>query len=330
MPFGGLGTLGLGALGVGSSLAGLFGQKQAPSVGNVNAAPQYNFQNTAGADSSYYNTIPQLSNYNVAAQYLPQYQGIAQGIVNNPYANQFQGGAGSAADAGVQAGGNAFQAGGNLLGASAGMTPDVQALLSMGFDPQGALYSKLQQTNTDQTNASLASRGLSTTPYGAGVAADANNNFNLNWNNQALSRASQGASAAGGLSSSLAGLANTGAGLQSGAVGTIQGAAGIPYSTFNNINSNSLAALGQTGQFGASAAAGVQGQLGDYLSYLQASQGQQGANNQSANVGLNQANMQFGQNQTLGQNLGTGLASLSKGWNTYSNPALPAGAFMGS
>lgn len=311
MPFGGLLSLAGPLIGAGSSIAGLFGGSPASQV---NLPQGYQYGNQSGADQGAYSGIGNLGQYNVAGNLLPQYQQLAQNVVNNPYAGGYQQGAGTAGALGIGSGLNAYGAGGQLTGNALGQLPDVNALLSLGFDPQNALYSKLQQQNTDQTNASLAQRGVSTTPYGAGLADQSNQNFNLGWQNNLLNRASQGAGAAGNLLGSIGGAVNTGQGLQSGAAGQVLGGAGMPYNTFNNINTAGLQALSGAGQFGQQASQIPQQQIQDYLGYLSGGAGQQGANNQTAQLGLNQANQGFQQNQIMGGQLGQSLAGLSKGW----------------
>lgn len=306
MPFGGL----LSLVGAGSAIGSLFG---GGGAGGVPMPQGYQFQNQGGADTNAYNTTGGLSQYNIPGQVLPQYQNIAQSSINNPYASLFQSGANQTGAAG-------YGAGQQQLGTSLGTLPDVNALLSLGFDPQNALYSRSLQQVTDQTRAGEAARGIQTTPYGAGVESNALNNFNIDWQNNALGRATQGAGAAGGLLNNATG--GIGAGLNNMTTGS-----GLPYNTFQGINANALGTLGQFGQFGQSAAQIPQQQIGDYLQYLSGGTNQQNANTSLFQQGLNQNNMAFNQNQTLGGNLGSSLAGFSKGWGSPQNPF--AAAFGG-
>ena len=297
MPFGGLLSLGTAAISGGSALAGLFGGGGASSVPTP---PQYSMQNMGGADQNAYSGIGSLGQYNVPGQLLPQYQQIAQQGVNKPYASQYQQGANATGAAGMASGAG-------ITGTAMGELPGVNALLSMGFDPQNALYSKLQNQNQQQNAAILGQSGVASTPYGAGVAADANSNFNLNWQNQQLGRATQGAGAAGNLLSSIGGATNTG-------LNQMQTGAGLPYNTMQGITSNQLGLLGQAGSFGQQAAQLPQQQIQDYLAYLGQGTSQQGTNNQTAQVGLNQQQQGFNQNQVYGNQLGSALAGFGKGW----------------
>jgi hypothetical protein len=273
MPFGGLLSLAPAALSVGSSL---FGMANGTPASNVQG---YNYQFRPQADQNAYggiNQLSQLGNMGV---------GAAQNVQNNPYAQQY-------VQNSQNIGQQGMQAGQQLTGNSLSMLPDVQALLSLGFDPQNALYSKLQNQNQQQNAAILGQSGVASTPYGAGVAADANSNFNINWQNQQLQRALQGAQGASGLMSNISGNVGTGLGLQQ------QGAA-LPYSAYGGTQTDALSALSQASGLGQTAS-------NDWLSYLSGGQGQQGQN-------LSQANSSFSQSQALGAGLGQGLAGLSSG-----------------
>lgn len=317
MPFGGLFSMGAGLLSAGSGLAGLFGGSPASKV----PTPQlnnYNYANMGGADQNAYGGIGNLSQYNVPAQLLPQYQSIAQSSINNPYAPQYQQGAGAAGQLGMGSGANAYGAGGALTGSALGTLPDVQALMTLGFDPQNALYSKLQQQNSDQTNATNSASGVAGTPYGAGIANQSNQNFNLGWQNNQLGRAATGAGAAGSLLGQAGQGANTGQALQSSAAPQVLAGAGMPYNTFENINADALGVLSGAGQFGTSATQNANTQIQDYLQYLNQGNQANATNNSSqlglGQFGLNQANQGFQQTQAMGSQIGQGLAGLAKGF----------------
>lgn len=321
MPFGGLLSLGVAGISAGTSLAGLFGGSPAD---NVQLPQQFQMPYMGQSAQNAYEGIGQLGQYNVPAQLLPQYQQIAQQSINNPYANFYQQGANQAGGIGIQAGQNAYGAGGQITDTSLAGLPNVQALLSMGFDPQNALYNRTSQQVQEQTRAAEAARGIQNTPYGAGVEGNTMSNFNIDWQNNALSRATQGAQGASSLLGGLTSGAIGGSGLQGAAAGQVQQGAGTPYNTFQGINANALGTLGQLGQFGAQGAALPQQQIGDYLAYLGQGTSQQGANNQTGQLGLNQANLGFNQNQTLGGQFGSSLAGLASaygktGWGGNSN-----------
>lgn len=302
MPFGGLLSLAGAGLSIGSSLGGLFGGTPAS---NVHMPATYNYANTPGADQGAYSGMGSLNQYNIAAGLIPQYQQIAQQGVNNPYAQGYQQNANTTGQAG-------FNSGANLAGTALGQLPNVSALMSLGFDPQNALYARTQNQNEQQNLARLGNSGVGSTPYGQGVAGQANNNFNIDWQGQQLQRALAGSQGASSLLGSIGGATNTG-------LNQMQAGGALPYSTFQGINANALNTLGQTGAFGSSAAAIPQQQIQDYLAYLSGATGQQGANNQTGQLGLNQANSSFQQSQQLGQQLGGGLAGLGRAWGNGGN-----------
>ena len=305
-----MGMIGAGISGV-SALSGLFGGTPASNV----QLPQMQnpYTNTSGAASGAYGGIGNLGQYNVAAQTLPQYQQIAQAGINDPYAQQYQQGANATGQAGMQSGAG-------ITGTALGQLPGVNALMSLGFDPQNALYSQLQNQNQQQNLATLGQSGVAGTPYGQGVAGQQNTNFNIDWQNQQLQRAATGAGAAGSLLGSIGGATNTG-------LGQMQQGAALPYQTSQGITGNQLGLLGQAGQQGALASQTPQMQIQDYLNYLSGATGQQGANNQTAQIGLNQAGMGFNQSQALGSQLGQSLAGLGKGWGTAFGGGSSGGGF---
>lgn len=92
----------------------------------------------------------------------------------------------------------------NVLASENNLNQGAYAVLNSAFDPQNALYNyNLGQLN-DATNAAEYSRGIENTPYGASVQANADQQFQLNWQNQQLARQQAGlASAAGGYQNAL-------------------------------------------------------------------------------------------------------------------------------
>jgi len=309
MPFGGLLSLAGPLISGGSALAGLFGGSPAS---NVQLPQGYGMQNMGGADTGAYGGIGQLGQYNVPGQLLPQYQQIAQQGVNSPYAQQYQQNANQVGQAGMQSGAG-------ITGTAMGQLPGVNALMSLGFDPQQALYSQLQNQNQQQNAAILGQSGVASTPYGAGVQQQANTNFNIDWQNQQLQRALSGAQGAGNLLGSIG--QNAGTGLQQ-----MQQGAGLGYNTQQGITGNQLGLLGQYGSFGQQAAQLPQQQIQDYMAYLSQGTAQQGASNQTAQLGLNQANQGFLQNQMMGSQLGGSLAGLSKGWGNLNTSGWGGGS----
>lgn len=301
MPFGGLLSLAGAGVGIGSSLAGLFGGTPASNV------PTYSYQNMGGADSGAYSGIGNLGSYNIGAGYLPQFQSVVNQMQpGSPQANNYL-------NQSTAAGGAMYGAGGALAGTSLGQLGNVQQLMNMGFDPQNALYNYTQNMNQQQNLAALSQSGVANTPYGQGVNAMANNQFNMNWENNQLSRASQAAGAAGGL------LGNIGTNVGAGTNMMASGAA-LPYNAYSNINSNALSALTGAANFGNTAGQLPQQQIQDYLSYLQGGTQQQGTN-------TNTANSVFNQNQILGGQLGGSLSNLGNAWGKAFGSGSSGGGF---
>lgn len=213
---------------------------------------------------------------------LPMDLAYLNSVANNPYDTSLLQGAGNASYAANQGGLAALMAGLQGYGAA-------DQLLQTGFDPQNALYNRTFQQNQQQNLASEEAQGVGSSPYGAGLTNQANENFNIDWQNQQLQRqlaAMQGFTQG-----------NQGAGQQiQGAAGMFNTAGQLPYQAYNDINQGNLAALQayQSALTGASAI--PQQQITDLLQYLG-----QGASN--ANIGANAASLQNQQQQQALQGL---------------------------
>ena len=296
---------------------------------NVNVPNPYQLGHQQGADTGAIQGTRGLDQYNLGGQNLGQFQNLTQQGVANPYAGGFQQGAGTAGQMGMAAGQGAYGAGGQLMGSSLGMLPDVQALLSLGFDPQQALYARTAQQTQDQQRAALAASGIGGTPYGAGVEGQTMNNFNIDWQNNMLQRALSGAQGAGNLQGAIGQGLGTGAGLQSGGIQEYLQGAGTPYNVFGGINQAQLGLLGQAGQYGQQASNIPQQQIQDYLAYL--GQGNQNAQTgiSAQNLALNRAKLQGQEYQTIGQDVGGAAGGgMGGGSNPFSGFFKP-GTFSG-
>lgn len=173
--------------------------------------------------------------------------------------------------------------------------PFVNQTLQTGFDPQNALYAQQFQQNQDQTRASNAAAGVATTPYGAGLENQSNQNFDINWQNQQLGRQGQAANTASTLESGAGGAASTGT-----AIG--QSVPGFANQQQQQAIADFLAYLqGGTGA--------TQAGTSQYGAEANASLGQQGVNNQQL-AGLGGlATSLFGGTSATGAS--TGLGGLS-------------------
>lgn len=317
---GGIGALVSG----GSALAGLFGGNNAPPA----PPPNYQPQNSAGADQGAFGGTQQLGQYNTGAQALPYAQNTFQNLYNNPYAGQYQGGANAISPFATGAGGQQYGAGSNLIGAGQSYLPYAQQTLQTGFDPQQALYNQMFQQNTDQTRASEAARGISMAPYGAGVENQSNLNFNNQWLNQLLGRQQTAAGTANTLTGAAGQAGTTGAGMQTTGLNTMLQGASLPYSTANTIGGNQNQAIGAFGQAGAGASGPAQQQIQDYLQYLGIGNQSAGVANQQYANQLTAQQQQFTQGQTLGKNLGSSISGIGNYFSGGGNPYLQANPYQ--
>ena len=172
------------------------------------------------------------------------------------------------------------------------------SILNTAFDPQQQLYQKLFQQNQDMANVQNMMSGVGTTPYGAGVADQSGQNFNINWANQQLGRQTQGLQSAESAYGAAQPLGNTGH------AGLVQSAM-LPYTT----TAAGAGANTQALQGGIGATTGTsQPTIQDLLAYL-------GVGNQSNQIynagqigGTNATTQQQGQGfNQLGTLLGTGF-----------------------
>lgn len=275
-----------------------------PSAGvNTNQPNPY----LTGYGSSASGLAGGLGAYNLGGQNLNQFQGLTQAGVSNPFAGGYQSGAGTAGQMGQQAGMGTFGAGGQLQQAGQGLLGDINPLISMGYDPQQALYARTQQQVTDQSNAAAAASGVGGTPYGQGVTGQTLSNFNIDWQNQQLGRATQAAGAASGLAGAGAGAIGAGANTQNAGISQYLQGAGQPYQTYAGINQNQLQLLNQANQYGQGAAAIPQMQEQDYQ---QLAQGQGQYQNQQTALQLQQAQQEYQQAMGIGQAAGSALGGL--------------------
>jgi hypothetical protein len=80
----------------------------------------------------------------------------------------------------------------NDFGAQQTLQNAGQSVYNLGMDPQQALYNRTQQQITDQSAAANSMYGLGSSAQGAQLQNQANENFNIDWQNQQLARATQG------------------------------------------------------------------------------------------------------------------------------------------
>jgi hypothetical protein len=244
-------------------------------------------------------------------------------LYNNPYAGGAQSAANVAGGMGMGAGLAQYGMGLGLAGAGMQSLPYAGAALQQGFDPQGDVYNRLFQQQTDQTRALEAARGIANTPYGAGVESQADINFNTAWQQNLLNRMGAGAQTFNSLLGGAGQALGTGMGQATAAPGTFFGGGAMPYNVAQNIGQNQYGAI--TGF------QGIQQQpLMDWMSYLQGgtqAQGQQvGLYSAEAQAAANQQKM----NMMYGMGLGSGLQGLGKAFGTYPVGGMGGGSYSGA
>lgn len=217
-------------------------------------------------------------------------QNASSNIQNNPYAGLAQNTANQAGAYGTGTLAPAEQgAASQLFGLGNQASPYASQILQTGFDPQNALYNRTQQQVTDQLNAQNALNGLSSTPYGAGVAGQGISNFNIDWQNQQLQRQATAAQGYGALTNSIGQAYSGAAGLGTQGFNTLNTAGSLPYNTYQGQQTNDINAIGSQGAYA--------------QPYL-------GLGNASGALGLSASNAAFAQQQQLSQQLGQGLSGL--------------------
>jgi hypothetical protein len=177
----------------------------------------------------------------------------------------------------------------------------------------------LFQQQTDQTRAALEQRGLDTTPYGAGVEAQSDINFNTAWQQNLQQRQAMGAQTAGGLQQAAVGTTGAGLGDVTGGIGTQYSTGQLPFSTYQNIGQTQLQDI--TGAQGV-----AQQPISNYLSYLgQGTNAAQAGTNQYL-AALQAQQQQFNQQQQYGKQLGSGLQGI--GTNIGKMPGVGGTGFV--
>lgn len=224
---------------IGGIVGGLFGG-DAPNAPNVKV-----FQpgGIPTADQQYQNLTTNRATNNPYAAYTPQATATFNSQYNNPYAGAYQTAANKAGAQFGTVGANDAAASSAMFGAGNTALDASNRVLQMGMDPQNALYQRTLQQLNDQVNATEATRGITSSPYGASVSNTANSNFNIDWQNNQLTRAIQ---ALGGYTGGVAGAGNSfNSGNELGTKGGIatQLSGQMPYSATNDIAGNQAAAL---------------------------------------------------------------------------------------
>ena len=259
---------------MGGIVSSFFGASP-PSAPNLTTyQPQY----TSQSDTSAFAGINQIQANNPYSQNQPAYLAAEQAGANSPYAAGVQSSANTAGGQ-LTALGQTGIADSNALNAGAmSLLPYVSQVENLSMDPQQGLYNQQSQQASDQANANNAAYGV-TGPYAASTANQANQNFNLGWQNNLLSRATTGLGAAGSAVGSAANGLNAAQTIGSNAAAnTILGGTTPNTAYYANL-ANVLGALNSYGTSQTAANTNTQQATSDYLQYLQG--GEQQANQQA-------------------------------------------------
>ena len=108
---------------------------------------------------------------------------LYQQALTNPYYGQAQNNANQAGQTGQAFGQQEMGYGQGLANLAGSLGQYAPAIAQTAFDPQNALYNRTQGQITNQANATAAQSGLAGSPFGAGLTNQANENFNIDWQN---------------------------------------------------------------------------------------------------------------------------------------------------
>lgn len=213
--------------------------------GGSKAPKTYTPKGQAASDAAYQQMASSLGG---GAQQLvnnvtPGYQQVVNNVRNNPYAAGAQNAANQASHMGATVSADQLAMGDGLQALGTQMSPYVGHMLRTGLDPQGALYNREQQRNTDQVNVINSMYGVAGSPYGAGVAADSSRNFNMDWQNAQLERGLAALSGAGTAAGQVGGLYTGAANLQGMGLDTLVNAGQLPNQTYLSQQDAQIAAL---------------------------------------------------------------------------------------
>lgn len=249
---------------IGSALGSIGGSA---AGGNAPTLTATQLPGMGAAANQYSNLLTQ--NVNPYAQYAPQYQSVYNNQYNNPYAAGQQTAANTSGQQSTATGAQQYANSTALSGAANSLFPAIQNILTQSQDPQNALYNRTAQQTQDQSRVANAAAGTANSPYGAAVEGQNMNNFNIDWQNNALQRAMSGLSSAqSGIQG--AGSAQNAAGNlgTAGAANTLQGGT-TPYQTSMGQSQDQYAALSQLMQGLTGGNAINQQTMQEILPYLQ-------------------------------------------------------------
>lgn len=160
------------------------------------------------------------------------YSQLYNQALTNPYAGQAQTAANAAGATGQAFGGQEMGYGQGLANIAGSLGQYNGAIAQTAFDPQNALYNRTQNQVTDQANATAASSGLAGSPFGAGLTNQANENFNIDWQNNQQQRQNSGIAALSSLADTQSGLYQSAGGLGTAGLNTLTQAGQLPNQVY--------------------------------------------------------------------------------------------------
>lgn len=269
------------AAAVGASVAGAaVSSAMSPSTSGGSGGGQSYYVPTglSDADNTWQGLLGNISNvYNTND--LNQYglNSLWSGInAANAYGGGYQNAANAAGQGYTNAGAALTSLGNFDLNAQQQLYGAGQQVFNLGLDPQNALYDRTKQQVTDQSAATNSMYGLGSSAAGAGVQNQALSNFNIDWENNQLSRALQGLQGFTGAASTAGQYGQAGAtALTQAPQYTLMGGA-VPYNTAQTIAAtpgnlaNTYGSFLNQNVYGP--AEGIMGQTIPYMNYGQGAQ----------------------------------------------------------
>jgi hypothetical protein len=271
-------------------------------MGGHNAPMPYKPEHQKGADSAYYNTLGGLTagnqgTFDTAAK---GFQNSYQKIEANPYNESAQTGINKAS-------GDAWNAGAQGIADAGRLGSYAEPLVQYGFDPQGSNYNWGMKGAQDQQNLASSRAGVAGSPFAAGMAADAGQGFQRQWDQDKFGRAQSALQSLAQLFQARQGMASAGAGQE--AV-----AAAAPQEAYNNTNFTNMQALQALVDGMGGASRPLQGDVGQYGDYL--------------NIGQNSTRIANDVTKTNNANGGI-LGGLGGLFGMAANFAMPGGGSLG-
>ncbi|QVN18771.1 hypothetical protein [Burkholderia pyrrocinia] len=199
-----------------------------------------------------------------------------------------------------------------------------QSVYNMGLDPQSALYDRTLNQLTQQTGATNSMYGLGSSAAGAGVQNQALSNFNIDWQNNQLSRALQGLQGYTGAANTAGRYGELGTSQAEAAPGYTLLGGSTPYNVGQSVAGTPGSLANTYGSFMNQNVYGpAEGIMGSIIPYMNYGQGAQSVPFQSQAAGAGAAGSLVSQ----GLSGLFGNQQVQNGISNYFNPA--SGSFSG-